>query len=103
MAAALAVSACIAPLRLRAGGPDAAHHVARDIKLGGDGRWDYVVADTAGHRLFIARQTRIMVVDRSSGRVLGEIPGLNGAHGVALVYSSGHGFATCLEKSTTAA
>lgn len=93
MAAALAVSACIAPLAAQAGA-DAAYHVARDIKLGGDGRWDYVVADTAGHRLFIARQTRIMVVDPESGRVLGEIPGLNGAHGVALVYSSGHGFAT---------
>lgn len=39
------------------------YHIARDITLGGDGRWDYVVVDTAGHRLFIARQTRIMVVE----------------------------------------
>jgi streptogramin lyase len=70
------------------------YHIARDITLGGDGRWDYVVVDTAGHRLFIARQTRVMVVEPGSGRLLGEIPGLDGAHGVALAYSSGHGFAT---------
>ncbi len=71
-----------------------AYHVARDIRLGGDGRWDYVVVDTAEHRLFIARQTRVMVVEPGSGRLLGEIPGLDGAHGVALAYPSGHGFAT---------
>jgi hypothetical protein len=73
---------------------DASYHIARDFKLGGDGRWDYVTVDSVDHRLFIARQTRVMVVDPESGKLLGEIPGLNGAHGVALVYSTGHGFAT---------
>jgi DNA-binding beta-propeller fold protein YncE len=68
--------------------------VTRRIVLGGDGRWDYVTVDTTGNRLFIARQTRVMVVDPASGKLLGEIPGLNGAHGVALDYSTGHGFAT---------
>ena len=66
----------------------------RDIKLGGDGRWDYVTLDSVGHRLFIARQTRGMVVDPESGKLLGEITSLNGAHGTALAYPSGHGFAT---------
>jgi DNA-binding beta-propeller fold protein YncE len=76
------------------------YHVARDLKLGGDGRWDYVTVDTANHRLFIARQTRVMVVDPDSGKLLGEVPGLNGAHGVALVYPTGHGFATSGHDST---
>jgi len=71
-----------------------AYHVSRDIKLGGDGRWDYVTLDSVGHRLFIARQTRVMVVDPSTGKLLGEIPGVNGAHGTALAYAAGHGFAT---------
>lgn len=70
------------------------YHVVRQIPLGGDGRWDYVTLDTVGNRLFIARQTRVMVVDPASGKLLGEIPGLNGAHGVALDYATGHGFAT---------
>jgi hypothetical protein len=73
---------------------EGSYHVARDLKLGGDGRWDFVTVDTANHRLFIARQTRVMVVDPESGKLLGEVPGLNGAHGVALVYTTRHGFAT---------
>jgi DNA-binding beta-propeller fold protein YncE len=78
----------------------ASYHVARDLRLGGDGRWDYVVVDTANDRLFIARQTRVMVVDPGSGKLLGEVPGLNGAHGVALDYATGHGFATSGHDST---
>ncbi len=80
--------------------PGASYHIARDLKLGGDGRWDYVTVDTVSHRLFIARQTRVMVVDPSSGKLLGEVPGLNGAHGVALDYATGHGFATSGHDST---
>jgi DNA-binding beta-propeller fold protein YncE len=70
------------------------YRVTRAITLGGDGRWDYVTIDSANHRLFIARQTRVMVVDPDSGKLLGEIPRLDGAHGVALAYPTGHGFAT---------
>ena len=72
----------------------AGYHIVRDIPLGGDGRWDYITVDTAGHRLFIARQTRVMVVDAGSGKLLGEVSGLAGAHDVALAYAEGHGFAT---------
>ncbi|HEY8258236.1 MAG TPA: hypothetical protein VIG08_11340 [Gemmatimonadales bacterium] len=71
-----------------------AYRVVRDVRLGGDGRWDYVVVDTTGERLFVARENRIMVLDLGSRRLLGEIPGLEGAHGVALAYPYGHGFAT---------
>jgi len=70
------------------------YHVAHSYSLGGSGGWDYVSLDTAGHRLFIARQDRVMVVDPASGKLLTEIPGLNGAHGIAFAYQSGHGFAT---------
>jgi DNA-binding beta-propeller fold protein YncE len=70
------------------------YHVVHDFKLGGDGRWDYVTLDSVGHRLFIARQTRVMIVSPETGKLLGEIPGLTGAHGTALAYPTGHGFAT---------
>jgi len=76
------------------------YHVTKTFPLGGDGGWDYLALDTAGHRLFIARQDRIMVVDPAAGTVLGEIPGLNRAHGVAFDYASGHGFATSGADST---
>jgi DNA-binding beta-propeller fold protein YncE len=70
------------------------YHVAHSFTLGGDGGWDYVALDTAGHRLFVARQNRVMVIDPETGKLVGEIPGLVGAHGVAFAYETGHGFAT---------
>jgi DNA-binding beta-propeller fold protein YncE len=76
------------------------YHVTQTFVLGGDGGWDYVAFDSVGHRLFIARQTRDMVVDPATGKLLGEIPGLGGAHGVAFAYEFGHGFATSGRDST---
>src|SRR5712692_9637507 len=76
------------------------YHVTKTIPLGGDGGWDYVALDSVGHRLFIARQTRIMVVDPDKGTLLGEIGGLVGAHGVAFAYEAGHGFATSGRNSS---
>jgi DNA-binding beta-propeller fold protein YncE len=70
------------------------YHVTHTYTLGGDGSWDYVVPDPPNHRLFIARQNRVMVVDEDNGTLLGEVTGINGAHGAAIAGSSGHGFAT---------
>jgi len=72
----------------------ATYSITKTYTLGGDGFWDYVVPDPPNHRLFIARQTRVMVVDEESGKLLGEVQGINGAHGTAVVADTGHGFAT---------
>jgi DNA-binding beta-propeller fold protein YncE len=71
-----------------------AWHVTHTYALGGDGSWDYIVPDPPNHRLFIARQTRVMVVDEDSGKLLGEVTGIKGAHGTAVAARTGHGFAT---------
>jgi DNA-binding beta-propeller fold protein YncE len=70
------------------------YRVTHTYTLGGDGSWDYVVPDPPNHRLFIARQNRVMVVDEDSGKLLGEVAGIMGAHGTAVAQSTGHGFAT---------
>ncbi len=70
------------------------YHITHSFTLGGDGRWDYVIPDPPNHRLFIGRQNRVMVVDENDGKLLGEVTGIDGAHGVALVDHTGHGFAT---------
>ncbi len=70
------------------------YHVTHTWKLGGDGSWDYVVPDPPNHRLFIARQNRVMVVDSDNGTLLGEVTGIKGAHGTAVAQKTGHGFAT---------
>jgi hypothetical protein len=71
-----------------------AYRITHTYALGGDGSWDYVVPDPPNHRVFIARQTRVMVVDEDDGTLLGEVTGIQGAHGTAIAQSTGHGFAT---------
>jgi DNA-binding beta-propeller fold protein YncE len=71
-----------------------AYHITHSHTLGGDGGWDYLALDTVGHRLFVARQDRVMVIDPASAKLLAEIPGLNRAHGIAFDYADGKGFAT---------
>src|SRR5712671_6978860 len=76
------------------GQASSSYHVTHTYTLGGDGSWDYIVPDPPNHRLFIARQNRVMVVDEDSGTLLGEVTGIKGAHGAAVAASTGHGFAT---------
>src|SRR5260370_33710169 len=70
------------------------YRVTHTYTLGGDGSWDYDVPDPPNHRLFIARQNRVMVVDEDKGTLLGEVTGIQGAHGSAVAQATGHGFAT---------
>src|SRR5207248_7589501 len=70
------------------------YRITRTYQVGGEGSWDYVVPDPPNHRVFIARQNRVMVIDEDSGKLLGEVTGIDGAHGTAIAASSGHGFAT---------
>ena len=83
--------AVVAPLMAQS---STTYRITHTYTLGGDGSWDYIVPDPPRHRLFIARQTRLMVVDQNTGRLLGEVRGINGAHGTAIAEQSGRGFAT---------
>src|SRR5262252_6922387 len=74
--------------------PSASYRITHTYTLGGDGSWDYIVPDPPNHRLFIGRQNRVMVVDENTGSLLGEVTGIQGAHGTAVAHTSGHGFAT---------
>src|SRR5436189_5569466 len=89
---AMLLSACAlaAPALAESPGYSSTH----TYTLGGDGFWDYVVPDPPSHRVYVARQNRVMVVDEDSGKLVGEVTGINGAHGTAIAASSGHGFAT---------
>ena len=70
------------------------YRITHTYAVGGEGSWDYIVPDARHHRLFIGRQNRVMVVDETDGKLLGEVTGIKGAHGTAIAESSGHGFAT---------
>src|SRR6266571_3791432 len=70
------------------------YHITKTYELGGDGAWDYIVPVPSQHRVYIGRTNRVMVVDTSDGKLVGEVMGIKGAHGTAIAESSGHGFAT---------
>ncbi|HVB55046.1 MAG TPA: hypothetical protein VNE63_01265 [Candidatus Acidoferrales bacterium] len=73
---------------------DSGYRVLRTFHLGGEGRWDYVTVDPAAKRIYIPRSTHVMVVDQESGKVIGDIPGLNEIHGVAVAPEFNRGFIT---------
>lgn len=53
-------------------------------KIGGDGGWDYLLADSSAHRLYLTHGTRVDVLDTTTGKPVGAISGLHGTHGIAL-------------------
>jgi DNA-binding beta-propeller fold protein YncE len=77
-----------------------AYTITHTYAVGGDGGWDYVVPDPPHHRVFIGRSNRVMVVDMNDGHLIGEITGINGAHGTALVAGMERGFATSGDDSS---
>lgn len=81
-------------LTLAASAAASDYRVTKTWKLGGDGGWDYLSVDSDTHRLFIARATRVIVVDTNSGKQVGEIPDTQGVHGVTFDFELGRGFAS---------
>ncbi len=72
---------------LAAVGPTAAQQPYKIIdhwKLGGDGGWDYLLADPPAHRLYLTRGARVDVADTQTGKLVGTIANLHGTHGIAL-------------------
>src|SRR6202035_1281086 len=63
-----------------------------DIK--GDGGTDYVAAEAGTGRVFVSRQSHMMVVEGATGKVLGDIPNTPGVHGAGIATKAGHGFTT---------
>src|SRR5262245_1905311 len=93
--AAVAVSGAAAPHR-----HEPPYHLIRRVVLGGAGKWDYLTMDPAGHRVFIAHGTEVLVVSADSGSVIGKIPDTPGVHGVALAQGLGRGFTSNGADST---
>jgi DNA-binding beta-propeller fold protein YncE len=68
------------------------YHVVATYKLGGEGGWDYVTADSDARRVYISRGTHVLVIDADSGKSVGDIADTPGVHGIALAPELGRGF-----------
>ena len=68
------------------------YHEIDRFPVGGDGGWDYLTFDASGSRLFITRGSHVMVVSTVTGKVVGDIGGLKGCHGVALAPALKRGY-----------
>src|SRR5882724_1330395 len=88
------LTAAIAPSLVSAqtAGAPGPYRVLKVEKVGGAGGFDYVYADAAGRRLYIARSNRMTVFDLDSLKAVGEIPDTKSAHGAVVDASSHHGF-----------
>jgi YVTN family beta-propeller protein len=81
IAAALLFGLLAAPVLLAGQQP---YRILDHWKIGGEGGWDYLIADSGAHRLYVTHGTRVEVVDTQTGKPVGSINGLQGIHGVAL-------------------
>lgn len=66
--------------------------VLQKFPIEGDGGWDYLTVDSGSHRLFISRGTHVQVMDTETGKLVGDIAGTNGVHGIAIATKAGKGF-----------
>jgi len=62
--------------------------------IGGEGSWDYLTVDSAAQRLYIAHQTKVDVVDLTTGKAIGAVIGLTRCHGIVIPPDSKVGFVT---------
>ena len=68
------------------------YHILNEIKIGGEGGWDYLTVDSAARRLYVSHATHVVVVDIDKGLVAGDIPDTPGVHGIALAPELNRGF-----------
>jgi DNA-binding beta-propeller fold protein YncE len=76
------------------------YKVIRRIPVGGDGGWDYLKVDPDMKRLYLSRGTHMMVLDETTGKVLGDIPDTKGIHGIAWATELNKGFTSNGQANT---
>src|SRR5262245_27261222 len=68
------------------------YHILNEIKIGGEGGWDYLTVDSAARRLYVSHATHVVVIDIDKNSVVGDIPDTPGVHGIALAPDLNKGF-----------
>lgn len=64
-------------------------HLLRKTTIGGEGFWDYLSVDSENRRLYVSHGSQVEVLDVDSLEKIGEMPGLQGVHGVLALPETG--------------
>ena len=74
------------------------YKVINTAKVGGEGGFDYVTADSENRHLIVVRSGnpggRISIYDMDTLKLIKEIPNVKGGHGAAIDPTTGHGFSS---------
>ncbi len=70
------------------------YHLIKTIPVPGNTFWDYLKFQPSTRRLFIAHGNHVSVVNVDTGKVVAEIGGMQGIHGVVLAPEFNRGFVT---------
>lgn len=65
----------------------------RSVPLGPPTDWDFVHYDPVDHHVYVAHETQVTVVDGDSGKLIGRVLPIAGAHGIVTIPKLGHGYA----------
>ena len=97
-----ALSACLLFAAIAASSAPASAQTFKVAKfgIGGDGGTDYVTAEPGTGRVFVSRGSHVMVVDGTTGKVIGDIPDTPRMHGVGIAPKWHRGFTTNAGDST---
>ncbi|OYV39974.1 MAG: hypothetical protein B7Z80_05835 [Rhodospirillales bacterium 20-64-7] len=74
------------------------YHKIATIALPGPAKWDYLDFDPATHRVYVSHGTEVTVVDVQSDKVIGELQGTTGSHGIAIDPATGDVWADSAAK-----
>jgi YVTN family beta-propeller protein len=70
------------------------YHALTTVTLGGDTFWDAITLDGTNKHLFITHGDHVVVLSSADYSKAGDIPGVEGAHQVAVAADLGKGYAT---------
>ncbi len=87
----IALAAIVGIRILGLAAPDGPYTLIKEIRVGGEGGWDYLTADPPNKRLYVSHGNKAVVIDLSKDAVIGEIADTPGIHG-AVAATPGRGF-----------
>jgi DNA-binding beta-propeller fold protein YncE len=70
------------------------YKLLKEIAIGGGSGWDYLSADPIDHRLYVTHGTKVVVIDTTKDKVVGEILDTPGVHGFVAAPDLKRGFSS---------